>query len=77
MCLVLYCHAPVSNYDVGAHPEIFQSGGGGGAEKENFESKTFVDIPVSTRVHIKTRQKCYSFSLLPFQEDCLLFFALF
>ena len=34
-------------------------------------------IHVSTRVHIKTRQTCNSFSLLPFQEDCLLFFALF
>ena len=26
---------------------------------------------------MKTRQTCNSFSLLPFQEDCLLFFALF
>ena len=33
-------------------------------------------IHVSTHVHIKTRQTCNSFSLLPFQEDCLLFFAL-
>ena len=32
---------------------------------------------VSTRVHMRTRQTCNSFSLLPFQEDCLLFFALF
>ena len=31
----------------------------------------------SKRVHIKTRQTCNSFSLLSFQEDCLLFFALF
>ena len=34
-------------------------------------------ILVSTRVHIKTRQTCNCFSLLPFQEDCFLFFALF
>ena len=33
-------------------------------------------IHVSTRVHIKTRQTCNSFSFLPFQEDCLLFFLL-
>ena len=36
-----------------------------------------VDRYVSTLVHIKTRQTCNSFSLLPFEEDCLLFFALF
>ena len=30
-----------------------------------------------TRVHIKSRQTCNSFSLLPFQENCHLFFALF
>ena len=34
-------------------------------------------IHVSTHVHIKTRQTCNYFSLLPFQGDCLLFFALF
>ena len=34
-------------------------------------------IHVSTRVHIKSRQTCNSFSLLPFQEGCLLFFVLF
>ena len=50
--------------------------GGGGVEKETFERKIFV-IHVSTRVHIITRQKCNSFSLLPFQEYCLLFFAMF
>ena len=33
-------------------------------------------IKVSTRVHIKTRQTCNSFSLLLFIEDCLLFFDL-
>ena len=70
-----YCHAAVGKnylrtiYDAGADPEIFH--GGGGVEKENFEGKMFVD----TRVQIKTRQRCNSFSLLPFQEDCLLFFC--
>ena len=44
----------------------------GGVEEENFGRKMFVD----TRI-ISTRQTCNSFSLLPFQEDCLLFFALF
>ena len=34
-------------------------------------------IHISTGVHIKTRQTCNSFSLLPFHEDCLLFFAFF
>ena len=34
-------------------------------------------IHVLTRIHIKTRQTGNSFLLLPFQEDCLLFFALF
>ena len=34
-------------------------------------------IHISTRVHIKTRQTCNTFSHLPFQKDCLLFFALF
>ena len=52
----------------GADPEIFQKGGWGG--------KCLL-IQVSTCVHIKTRQTCKSFSLLPFQEDCPLFFALF
>ena len=30
---------------------------------------------ISTHVHIKTRQTCNYFSLLSFQEDCLLFLA--
>ena len=34
-------------------------------------------IHVSTREHIKTRQTCNSFSLHHFQEEFLLFFALF
>ena len=48
---------------------------GGGLEEENFERKMLKNllIHVSTRVHIKFRQTCNSFSLLPFQEDCLLF----
>ena len=49
---------------------------GEGGWEGNFEGKMFL-IHVSTRVHIKTRQTCNSFSLLLFQEDCLLFFALF
>ena len=36
----------------------------------------FVDIRINVCTH-KTRQTGNSFSLLPFQEDCLLFFALF
>ena len=56
----------------GADPEIFQSGG---VVEENFERKML--IHVSMCEHIKTRQTCNSFSLLPFQKDCLLFFALF
>ena len=47
-----------------------------GVEEDNFERESLL-IHVSTRVHIKTRQTCNSFSLLSFQEDCLLFFALF
>ena len=50
--------------------------GGGGVEEENLKEKCLL-VHVSTRVHIKTRQTCNSFSPLPFQEDCLLFFALF
>ena len=45
-------------------------------EEETLEEKCLL-IHVSTHVHIKTRQTCNSFSLRPFQEDCLLFFALF
>ena len=48
----------------------FSKGGG------DFERKMFVNT-LSTRVYIKTRQTCNSFSLLSFQEDCLLFFVLF
>ena len=45
--------------------------------KGRVEEENFLLIHVSTRVHIKFRQTCNSFSLLPFQEDCPLFFALF
>ena len=48
----------------------------GEVEEENFGRK-MVLIHVSTRVHIKNKQTCTSFSLFPRQEDCLLFFALF
>ena len=60
-------------YYAGADPEIFQRGGWGG----KFRKKKWLLIHVPTRVHIKTRQTCKSFCLLPFQEDCLLFLALF
>ena len=49
---------------------------GGGVRRKIWKEKCLL-IHVFTRVHIKTRQTCNSFSLLPFQEDCLQFFALF
>ena len=52
------------------------SKGGGGLRRKILEEKCLL-IHVSTRVHIKTRQTYNSFSLLPFQEDCLLFCTLF
>ena len=58
----------------GADPEIFQRGGG---LRRKFLKEKCLLIHVSTRVYIKTRQTCNYFSHLPFQEDCLLFFALF
>ena len=42
---------------------------GGGVEEENLKEKCLL-IHVTMRVHIKTRQTCNSFSLLPLQEDC-------
>ena len=57
----------------GADPEIFQKGG---LMRIILKEKSLL-IHVSTRVHIKTRQTCNSFPLIPFQEDCLLIFALF
>ena len=48
----------------------------GGLKRKTLKEKCLL-IHVSTRVHIKTRKTCNSFSLLPFQEDCLLIFALF
>ena len=55
----------------GADPEIFQMG----LRRNILKEKCL--IHVSTHVHIKNRQTCNFFYLLPFQEDCLLFFALF
>ena len=49
---------------------------GRGVEEENFERKMFVVTYINACTH-KTRQTYNSFSLLPFQEDCILFFALF
>ena len=54
----------------------FLKKGGGGLGGNILKEKCLL-IHVSMRVHIETRQTCNSFSLLPFQEDCLLFFALF
>ena len=53
----------------------------GGLKKKILKENCLL-IHVSTCVHIKTRQTCNSLSLslslsFPFQEDCLLFFALF
>ena len=45
--------------------------------KGGVEEEKCLLIHVSTHVHIKTTQTYNSFSLLTFQEDCLLFFALF
>ena len=50
--------------------------GRGGLRRKILKEKCLL-IHVSTRVHIETRQSCNSFSLLPFQEDCLLFVAFF
>ena len=61
--------------DTGVDPEIFQREGGG-LRRKILKEKCLL-IHISTREHIKTRQTCNSFSLLPFQEDCLLFFALY
>ena len=52
--------------------KFFKGGGVGG----KFLKEKCLLIHVSTRVNIKTRQMFNSFSLLPFQEDCLLFFSL-
>ena len=56
----------------GADPEIFQRGLV--LRRKILKEKCLLKH-VSTSVHIKTRQTCNSFSLLPFQEDCLLFFC--
>ena len=52
------------------------SKGGGGLRRKILEEKCLL-IHVLTRVHIKTRQTYNSSSLLPFQEDCFLFFLLY
>ena len=49
---------------------------GGGLRRKILKEKCLL-VHVSTRVHIKTRQTSNCFFLLPFQEDCLPFFALF
>ena len=55
--------------------EIFQKWGGGACFGEKKLKKKCLLIHMSMREHIKTRQTCNSFSLLPFQDDCLLFFC--
>ena len=42
---------------------------GGGLRREILKEKCLL-IHVSTRVHMKTRQTCNSFSLLPSKEYC-------
>ena len=49
---------------------------GGGLRRKILKENCLL-IHVSTSKHIKTKQTCNSFSRLPFQEDCHLFFALF
>ena len=46
--------------------------GGGRLRRKILKEKCLL-IQVSPRVHVKTRQTCNSFSLLPFQEDFLLY----
>ena len=59
----------------GADREIFQRGLGW-LRRKIFKEKCLL-IHVSTRLQRKTRQTCNSFSLFPFQEVCLTYFALF
>ena len=70
----MYVCASVKNLDKYCRrgSRVFSKGGG---EEENFERKMFFYTRIK-HVPIKTRQICNSFSLLLFQEDCLLFFAL-
>ena len=63
----------VDNVLSDADLDIFQRGGG---LRRKILKYICLMIHVSTRFK-KTRQTCNPFSLLPFQEDCLLFFALF
>ena len=61
----------------GSTEKFFKAGEGGGGEEEHFERKMFVVRLLHARInactHKNYRQTCISFSLLPFQEDCLLF----
>ena len=71
-------YAPENRYNkcvlpLGRIQKFFK--GGGGLRRKIFKEKCLL-IHLSSRVHIKTRQTCNSFSLLPFQEDCLLFLFL-
>ena len=66
----------VNGYATRADQQFFKMGEG--LRRKILKEKCLL-IHVSTRVHIhvKTRQTCNSFSLLPFQEDFLLFITLF
>ena len=68
--LSLYYFTYRAQLDIQARIQKFFKGG---LRSKILKEKCLL-IHVSTRVHIKTRQTCNSFSLLPFQEDCLLFF---
>ena len=56
----------------GAQQARIQFSKGGGVRGKILKEKWLL-IHISTRVHIKTRQTSNTFSLLSFQEDCLLF----
>ena len=49
----------------GGEKKKIEEGGGGELRRKILKEKCLL-IHVSTRVHIKTRQTCKSFSLLPF-----------
>ena len=65
---------PLSWMYTQARIQKFFKGGGGGGWGWKFWKCLLMHV--STRVHIKTRHACNYLSLLPFQGDCLLFFAL-
>ena len=58
----------------GADPEFFPRGRGGWLRRLKKEKCLSTHVHVSTRVHLKTRQTCNSFSLFSFPEDCLIYF---